>query len=190
MLESEESRQNPSRSFCARRKWRGRNICKKSRKGVREECENSREFHREEERGWCFFGEIEWKYQLSLWEPVMWGTPIVPCVCYWDGKGFVAGFMRAVSKNNFSSVKYGKFIWPQAKSSWSFTRATKRKEKCCADPCCDWDTFGPRWKCSFKLWMSQRCGASSWSYHELPLHCFFLGFPKLHVGVWFFFTFF
>ncbi len=43
MRESEESRQNPSRSFWARRKRRRRNICKKSRKGVREECENSRE---------------------------------------------------------------------------------------------------------------------------------------------------
>jgi len=50
MLESEESRQNPSRSFCARRKWRRRNICKKGRKGVREEV---LEFQgdREEERG-------------------------------------------------------------------------------------------------------------------------------------------
>jgi len=47
----------------------------------------------------------------------MLGTPIIPCVCYWDGKGFVAGFMRAkgqekifmraVSKRNFNSGKYG-----------------------------------------------------------------------------------
>ncbi len=43
LLESEESPRNPSTSFWARRKWRRRNICKKSRKGVIEECENSRE---------------------------------------------------------------------------------------------------------------------------------------------------
>jgi len=98
--------------------------------------------------------------------------------------------MRAVTKRNFSSAKYGKFTLPQGKRSWSSTRATKKKERCCADPCCDWDTFGPRWKCSFKLWMAQQCGASSWPYHELSLHSFFLGFPKLHVEVWFFFTFF
>ncbi len=98
--------------------------------------------------------------------------------------------MRAVSNRNFSCAKYDKFIWPQAKRSWSFTRATKKKEKCCANPCCDWDTFGPRSKCSFKLWMEQQCGASSWSYHELSLHSFFLSFPKLHVEVWFFLTFF
>ncbi len=50
--------------------------------------------------------------------------------------------MRAVSNRNFSRAKYGKFIWPQAKRSWSFRRATKKKERCCADLCCDWDTFG------------------------------------------------
>jgi hypothetical protein len=38
--------------------------------------------------------------------------------------------------------------------------------------------------------MEQQCGASSWSYHELSLHSFFLSFPKLHVEVWFFLTFF
>jgi len=27
------------------------------------------------------------------------GTPIIPSECYWDGKGFVAGFMRAKEKN-------------------------------------------------------------------------------------------
>jgi len=89
--------------------------------------------------------------------------------------------MRAVSKRNSSSAKYGKFIWPQGKRSWSFTRATKKKERWCADPCCDWDTFGPRWKCSFTLLMAQQCGASSWSYHELSLHCFFLGFPPSYM---------
>jgi hypothetical protein len=31
---------------------------------------------------------------------------------------------------------------------------------------------------------------SSWPYDELSLHSFFLGFPKLHVEVWFFFDFF
>ncbi len=98
--------------------------------------------------------------------------------------------MRAVSKKNFSSAKYGKFIGPQGKRSWSFRMATKKKEKCWADPCCDWDTFGPRWKCSFKLWIAQQCGASSYSYDELSLHGFFLGFPKLHVEVWFFFVLF
>ncbi len=98
--------------------------------------------------------------------------------------------MRAVSKRNFSSAKYGKFILPQGKRSWSFTRANKKKERCCADPCCDSDTFGPSWKCSFKLQMAQQCGASSWPYHELSLHSFFLGFPKLHVEVWFFLLFF
>jgi hypothetical protein len=70
MLESEESRQNPCRSFWARRKWRRRNICKKSRKGVREECENSREFHREEERGSCFLGRSSGNISLAcgnLW---------------------------------------------------------------------------------------------------------------------------
>ncbi len=98
--------------------------------------------------------------------------------------------MRAVSKKNFSSANYGKFIGPQGKRSWSFRTATKKKEKCWADPCCDWDTFGPRWKCSFKLWIAQQCGASSYSYDELSLHGFFLGFPKLHVEVWFFFVLF
>jgi hypothetical protein len=39
--------------------------------------------------------------------------------------------MRPVSKRNFSSAKYEKFIWPPAKRSWSFTRATKKKERCC-----------------------------------------------------------
>ncbi len=98
--------------------------------------------------------------------------------------------MRAVSKRNFSSAKYGKFILPQEKRSWSFTRAAKKKTRCCADPCCDWNTFGPRWKCSFKLWMPQQSGASSWPYDKLSLHSFFLGFPNLHVEVRFFFTFF
>ncbi len=98
--------------------------------------------------------------------------------------------MRAVSKRNFSSAKYGKFILPQEKRSWSFTRAAKKKERCCADPCSDWSTFGPPWKYSFKLWMPQQSGASSWPYHELPLHSFFLGCPKLHVEVWLFFAFF
>ncbi len=96
--------------------------------------------------------------------------------------------MRAVSKRNFSSAKYGKFRWPQGKRSWSFTRATRKNERCCVEPSWDWDTFSPRWKCSFKLCMSQPCGASSWPYDELSLHSFFLGFPKLHVEVWFFFT--
>ncbi len=94
-----------------------------------------------------------------------------------------------MTKRNFSSVKYEKFKWPQAKRSWSFTRATKKKDRGCAEPCCDSHTFGPRWKCSFKLWMAQQCGASSWTYHKLSLHSFFLGFPKLHVEVWLFFVF-
>ncbi len=98
--------------------------------------------------------------------------------------------MRGVSERNFSSVKYGKFIWPQAKRSWSFTRAAKKKERCCADPCCDWDTFGPHWKCSFKLWMAQQCGASSWSYHELSLHSFFLGLFQVTCWSFIFLCFF
>ncbi len=68
-LES-EWRQNPSRSFWAPRKWRKRNICKKSRKGVREDCENSRESHREEERGWSFLGRSSGNISLAcgnLW---------------------------------------------------------------------------------------------------------------------------
>ncbi len=67
MLESEESRQNPSRSFWASRKWR-RNICKKSRKGVREEWEFQGD--REEERGSCFLGRSSGKISLAcgnLW---------------------------------------------------------------------------------------------------------------------------
>ncbi len=70
MLESEESRQNPSRSFWARKKWRRRSICKKSRNEVREEFENSGEFHREEDRGWCFLGRSSGNMSLAcgnLW---------------------------------------------------------------------------------------------------------------------------
>ncbi len=38
---------------------RASSCVRKVERGVRrEECENSREFHGEEERGWCFFGEI------------------------------------------------------------------------------------------------------------------------------------
>ncbi len=96
--------------------------------------------------------------------------------------------MGVASKRNFNSAKYGKFIWPQKKRNWFIRRATKKKERC-ADPCCDWTTFGARCKCSFKLWMAQQCVASSWPYNELSLHSFFLGFPKLHIEVWFFFSF-
>jgi hypothetical protein len=58
MLESEESRQNPSRSFWARRKWRRKNICKKSRQGVREECDRIPESFIVKRKGLNFFGEI------------------------------------------------------------------------------------------------------------------------------------
>ncbi len=80
---------------------------------------------------------------------------------FWDRKVNRKIFMRATTKRNFSSAKYGRFIWAQGKRNWSFTRATKKKGRCCADLCCDWDTFGPRWECSFQLRMAQRCGASS-----------------------------
>jgi hypothetical protein len=42
-----------------------------------------------------FFGEISVK--ISLRESVPWRTPIIPCVCHWDGRGFLVGFMRAAS---------------------------------------------------------------------------------------------
>jgi len=41
---------------------------------------------------------IWYSIKISLRESsVMRGKPIIPCVCYWDGRGFVAGFMRASS---------------------------------------------------------------------------------------------
>jgi len=94
MLQSEESRQNPSRSFWARRKWGRRSIWTKSRKGVREDCENFREIVKRE--GVDVFLERS-SGKITLRESVTWGTPIIPCVCYWDGRGFLAGFMRASS---------------------------------------------------------------------------------------------
>jgi len=158
---------------------------------------------REEERGWCFLGKSSGRIGLACGNLWCEGHPSYPvyhtpcmlmvwqriCSRFYGTKRWKK-FMRGVSKRNFSSAKYGKFRWPQEKRSWSFTRAPRKKERCCADPCWDWDTFGPRWKCSFKLWMAQQCGASSWPYDELSFHSFFLGFPKIHVEVWFFFAFF
>jgi len=195
MLQSEESRQNPSRSFWATKQWGRRSIWTKSRKGVREDCENFREIVKRKgvdvfwrdlverspcENLWCEGHPSDPVYAIGMAEDLY--------QVLWDQKVKRTIFMRAVSKRNFSSAKYGKFRWPQGKRSWSFTRATRKNERCCVDPCWDWDTFGPRWKCSFMLWMAQWCGASSWTYHELSLHSFFLGFHKLHVEVWFFFT--
>ncbi len=94
MLESEESRQNPSRSFWARRKWRSRNICKEGRKRSKKR-EWEFQGDPEEERGGCSLKRCSGK--MSLRESVMWGTHIIPCVCHWDGRGFLAGFMRASS---------------------------------------------------------------------------------------------
>ncbi len=95
MLQSEESRQNPSRSFWGRRKWRRRNICEKSRKRSKK-TEWEFQGDREGERGWCSL-ERSSSGKIILRESVMWGTPIIPCVCYWDGRGFLSGFMRASS---------------------------------------------------------------------------------------------
>ncbi len=36
----------------------------------------------------------------------MWGTPIIPFVCYWDGKGFVAGFYESRRLRE-------KYLWEQ-----------------------------------------------------------------------------
>jgi len=47
-------------------------------------------------KGLMFFGERS-SGKISLRESVMLRTPIIPCVCYWDGRGFLAGFMRASS---------------------------------------------------------------------------------------------
>jgi len=47
-------------------------------------------------KGLMFFGERS-SGKISLWGSVRWRTPIIPCVCYWDGRGFLAGFMRASS---------------------------------------------------------------------------------------------
>ncbi len=168
MLQSEESWQNPCRSFWGRRKWRRRNICEKRRKRVRE---GSGKGDGEEERGWCLLERSSGKISLTCGNLWCEGHPSYPVYAigmakdlYWDlweQKVKRKKYMRAVSKRNFSSVKYGKSIWPQAKRSWSFTRATKKKERCCVHPCCDWNTFGSCWKCSFKLWIAQPCGASS-----------------------------
>jgi hypothetical protein len=125
---------------------------------------------REEERGSCFLGRSSGKISLACGN-LCEGHPSYPLYAIgmakdleqvlWEQKVKRKIFMRAVSKRNFSSGKYGKFIWPQAKRGWSFTKATKKKERCCVDPSCHWDTFGPHWKCSFKLWMAPQCGASS-----------------------------
>jgi len=56
-LQSEEPRENRSRGFWGRRKWRRRNICEKSRKRVREESGNSREIVKRKGVD-VFFGEI------------------------------------------------------------------------------------------------------------------------------------
>ncbi len=96
MLQCEESRQNPSRSFWARRKWGRRSIWTKSRKGVRKR-EWQFQGDSEGERGWCSLERSSGKITLRV--SVMWGTPIIPCVCYWDGRGFLAGFMRASSSS-------------------------------------------------------------------------------------------
>ncbi len=68
---------------------------RKVEKGVSEQSGNSREIVRR--KGVDLFGEIYCKDQLSLRESVMWRTPNIPCVCYWDGRGFLAVFMRASS---------------------------------------------------------------------------------------------
>ncbi len=94
MLQFQESLQNPSRSFWGRRKWRRRNICEKSRKrSKRREWEFQGD--REEERGWCFLGRSSGKISLACNNLWCEGQPSIPFVCYWDGKGFAAGFMRA-----------------------------------------------------------------------------------------------
>ncbi len=94
MLESEESRQNPSRSFWARRKWRRRFICEEDRKRSKKR-EWEFQGDPEAERGRCSLKRCSGK--INLRESMMWGTHIMPCVCHWDGRGFLAGFMRASS---------------------------------------------------------------------------------------------
>ncbi len=111
--------QNPSRSFWGRRKWRRRrrNTCEKSGK-----CSKKREWefqgHREEERVWCCLERSSGK--INLREFVMWGTPIIPCVCYyWDGRGFLAGFMRASSSCEKSRKRSKKRrVWEFQGVSW------------------------------------------------------------------------
>jgi hypothetical protein len=61
---------------------------------VWEECENFREIVKR--KGINGFLERS-SVKSSLQESVMWWTPIIPCVCHWDGRGFLVGFMRAAS---------------------------------------------------------------------------------------------
>jgi hypothetical protein len=60
--------------------------------------------------------------KISLRESVMWGTPIAPCVCYyWDGRRFLAGFVRASSSFCEKSRKQSKKkrVWEfQGVSCW------------------------------------------------------------------------
>ncbi len=69
LLDSEESRQNPSRSFWARRKWRKqKHLQEKWKRSDRRVWEFQGD--REEERGWCFVGRSSGKISLAcqnLW---------------------------------------------------------------------------------------------------------------------------
>ncbi len=103
-----------------RRKWRRRrNICEKSRKRSKKR-EWEFQGDREEERFWCSLERTSGKI-ISLRESVMWGTPIIPCVCYyWDGRGFLAGFVRASSSFCEKSWKRSKKrrVWEFQGVSW------------------------------------------------------------------------
>ncbi len=128
-LQSEESRQNPSRSFWGRRKRRRRrNICEKNRK-------------RSKRREWEFQGGREEEGVDVFWgdlvERLAWLAGICDVTDTHHTLCMLLGWQRICSrfyesKRNFGSAKYGKFIWAQGKRSpsvlggcklfWSFPR--------------------------------------------------------------------
>ncbi len=119
---------------------------------------------------------------------IWWRPNLIRCACYWKGKKTCSRFwestncsetifMRLVNKTNFISGRYGKFmVLPQEQRRWSFARVVNKQGRCCADLQCDWETSDHRWKCSFKLWTTQKCGASPWTMSFLSTNFFGL-FP-------------
>jgi len=129
----------------------------------------------------------------------MWGTPIIPCVCYWDGKGFVARFMRPKGLRE-------KYLWEQwaigISVVWNMgnlygfkgkgvdlSQGPPKRKRDVVWILAVIDTpLVPAENAPSSSGWHSNVVLSSWTYHELSLHSFFLGFPKLHVEVWFFFT--